>query len=70
MGTTLNPAVLSRREIEAVVMPFPRPEITPPDMKIYFRCILHCTIYYRKMQQFDNFRCFIYNRAYEQRNRC
>lgn len=36
MGTTLNPAALRRRAIEAVAIPLPIPDMTPPETKIYF----------------------------------
>ena len=32
----MYPADLRRREMEAAVIPFPIPEITPPETKIYF----------------------------------
>ena len=37
MGATLKPADLRRNAIEATVNPFPIPEITPPETKIYFK---------------------------------
>lgn len=36
MGATLYPADLRRRAIDAEVMPFPIPEMTPPETKMYF----------------------------------
>ena len=35
MGTTLKPADLRSEPIEAATIPFPNPEITPPEIKIY-----------------------------------
>lgn len=32
----MKPCFLSRKEIEAAVMPLPRAEITPPDTNTYF----------------------------------
>ena len=35
MGATRYPADLRRSEIDAEVMPFPMPEMTPPETKMY-----------------------------------
>ena len=35
MGETLYPEDFRRSEIEATVMPFPIPEMTPPETKMY-----------------------------------
>lgn len=40
MGATLYPADLRRRAIEAEVIPFPMPEMTPPETKMYFTTLL------------------------------
>jgi len=36
MGATLYPALLSRRAIEEVAIPLPKPLITPPLTNMYF----------------------------------
>ncbi len=35
MGATLYPADFRRKAIEAAVVPFPMPEMTPPETKMY-----------------------------------
>ena len=51
MGATLYPADLSKRAIEAAVVPLPIPDITPPETKMYFVLFLFDsgTIYTTKL---------------------
>ena len=39
----MNPPDLRRRAIEATVVPFPIPDITPPETKIYLVCTIYIT---------------------------
>jgi hypothetical protein len=50
MGATLYPADLRRRAIEAVVRPFPIPEMTPPETNMYFVLLFSGTIYSSKKE--------------------
>src|SRR5437660_10529363 len=72
MGTTRYPACLRKKEIDAEVRPLPMPEITPPDIKIYFVLflivlVLWGTINVTKPRYFRQLAvCINFNPEYEQ----